>query len=103
MQIEITRTIKQKETVDIELPYYYKHDLMPDEGSAVIYGKVEAGKQTKITIRETFWGGARKEYELEIERSDISCYACYITQEHASCEEDYLDAKTAMLEALQGA
>jgi hypothetical protein len=38
--VEITKTTKEKVSVEVQLPYFYKHDLLPDDCDNVIYGKI---------------------------------------------------------------
>lgn len=99
MKIEITRTIRQKEIVDVEFPYFYKHDLLPDDGDTAIYGKIEEKVQTTIRITADY-GSGRKEYELSVERRNLSSYACYINNpEYASSKEEFLAAKAEAIAA----
>jgi hypothetical protein len=42
MNVEITKVTETKETIDVALPFYYKHDLQLDTSDAVIYGKIGA-------------------------------------------------------------
>ncbi len=101
MKVEITRTIRQKEIVDVEFPYFYQHDLsLDDAGDTVIYGKIEEKVQTTIKITSEY-GSGRKEYELAIERRSLPSYACYINNsEYASSKEEFLAAKAEAIAAL---
>jgi len=99
MKLEITRKVEQKEIVEIELPYYYKHDLMLDEVDVVIYGKVEENKCTAIQISQ----GRELEFELSVERRPAAQYGCYMADEYKSNEAEYLAAKVKLLAAAQDA
>ncbi len=98
MKLEITRKIETKETIEIELPYYYKHDLMLDSDDSVIYGKVEEKKHTAIHVSR--WG---KCFDLEVEERNAASFACYMTDEYKGCEAEYLAAKAKLLAAAQDA
>lgn len=97
MKLEITKTVTQKVEIEIDFPYYYKHDLMLDGADAVIFGKIEAKKCTTIGL--THHSGGDKSYELEIQRKEARNYACYMTAEHKSSEAEYLAAKRELIEA----
>ena len=103
MKLEITRKIDQNETVEIDLPYYYAHDLRVDEADVVIYGKIEAEQSTSITIRRAWVGGRGNEFELIIERCPASDFGYYMTNEYKSSEAKYLEAKAELLAAAQDA
>lgn len=102
MKLEITRKIEQKETIEIDLPYYYKHDLMLDEADVVIYGKVEEARCTTIRIGHSYRSDSN-EFELSVEDRPASAYGCYMTDEFKSSEDEYLGAKAELLAAAQNA
>lgn len=102
MKLEITRKAECKETVEIELPYYYKHDLMLDEADVVIYGKVEEKRCT--TIKVSYGYSSRStEFELSIEDRQAAAYGCYMADEYKSSEAEYLAAKAKLLAAAEAA
>jgi hypothetical protein len=101
MKIEITRKIEQKEIIEIEFPYYYKHDLMLDESDSVIYGKIEEEKHTAIQISNDYRGA--EEFSVEVEKRKAVTLDCYLTDEYKSDEAEYLAAKTKLLAAAQNA
>lgn len=102
MKLEITRKIEQKETVEIDLPYYYIHDLMLDEADVIIYGKVEEKRCTSIIIGHSY-GSHNNEFELSIEDRPASAYGSYMTDEYKSSEAEYLAAKAKLLAAAEAA
>nr|WP_294922162.1 hypothetical protein [uncultured Flavobacterium sp.] len=94
MEIEITEIVKNVKVIDVELPYYYKHDLFAEYGESIIYGKIEATKETSIHESETPEGG--KKYEIEIEEYDSiknSGLASYFNPEFKSTVNEYEAAK----------
>ena len=101
MKLEITRKIEQRETIEIELPYYYKHDLLLDDTDSVIYGKIEEKQCTKIRVHDNYQGSVS--FELEVEKIGAASAACYMTDEYKSNEAEYLDAKAKLLLAAQAA
>jgi len=100
MRLEITRKVEQRETIEIEFPYYYKHDLMGDESDSVIYGKIEERKCTAIQLS---YRRDEKEYSIEVEERSASAFACYMTDEYKSTEAEYLAAKFKLLALAQDA
>lgn len=102
MKLEITRKIEHTETIDIEFPYYYKNDLMPDDSSSIIYGKIEEMRHTSICIRHH---DLRNEdsYEIEIKEEHASNFSCYMVEKYKICESEYLAAKKTALAAIASA
>lgn len=103
MKIEITKSVQTKEIIDIELPYYFKHDLMLDNSNCIAYGKIEESKCTTITLHE-YYEDNSIEYELEIKKvhpAQFGCYGGYMIEKHKSCESDFIKAKDEMLAAIQ--
>jgi hypothetical protein len=92
MKIEITTTKIVKETIDVEFPYYYKHDLMSDYGENVIYGKIT--EDYAYTIQEIENYDGKLAFELEKDTWDGS----YFKEEYKSTKEEYEDAKRRALE-----
>ena len=89
MKIEVTRTKRVKEEIEIEFPYYYKHDLTDYdyENTCVVYGKIT--EKEEVTIQEKIRGNGNTIYELEKDsRSDS-----YFTEEYKSTEQEYKEAK----------
>lgn len=100
MKLKITKQIEQTEVVDIELPYYYKHDLLLDYADVVIYGKIEENKCTHIKIDR---GRDELVFELSTQSKPAAQYGCYITDEYKSSEAEYLAAKVKLLAAASAA
>lgn len=93
MTIELTKTINKTVKVDIDLPYYYKHDLMSDYGDSVIYGKIEENLGT--TIHEQIFGDTTS-YEIEKYRYTSianSGLSEYFDPMHKSSKKEYESAK----------
>lgn len=99
MQLEITRTESVREVIEIEFPYYYKHDLMLDESDAVIYGKVTVSNHTSIRVSK----GRSLEYELNLDKLPAQHYGCYMVDKYKSSESEFLAAKAEMLAAVESA
>lgn len=91
MKIEITTLKRVKKTIEVDFPYYYKHDLMSDYGDTVIYGKIMPGYE--ITIKEGKSYNGKKTYEIEKDsQSD-----CYFTKEYKSNKEEFESVKVRAL------
>jgi hypothetical protein len=98
MLVEITRTVKTKETIEIELPYFYKYDLMLDQCDSVVYGKITENDHR--TIRITYQG-RNVMVEVEGRRTDWRQIECYLTDEHKSNAREYAKAKAIAAEEVQ--
>ena len=103
MKITLIKQIPQIETIEVELPYYYKHDLMDDYGDSIIYGKIEEKLHT--SIHETKRYDSKEAYEIEkeehhsIENSGLSSY---FEDEHQSSREEFEAVKERCLSFLNG-
>ena len=106
MKLEIIKRIEEKVVVDIVLPYYYKHDLMLEGSDAIVYGKIEQDKSTRITIAK--WYGlpgqrGEREYEFAVNYAPAAHYSDYLTEKmYRSSEKEFLAAKAKMLKAVNG-
>jgi len=94
MKIEINKQITITEIIDIELPYFYKQDLMSDYGDAVIYGKIEEKNATAIHETKNYDG----EEKYEVEKCPFtsignSGFSCYFREEYKSTKEEFEAAK----------
>lgn len=93
MKLEVIETVKVTKEVDIDLPYYYRHDL----DNSTIYGKIEEKKCTYIQLTNYDYESI---YELNIEHRPANYFGCYMTEEYAGTEEEFLRAVRNMLDAL---
>jgi hypothetical protein len=99
MKLEIIKSIKEKQIIDIDFPYYYKHDLMLDTMDSVIYGKIEEFKNTAIIITDDYLNKSNYfEFEISIEPANIM--GCYMVDKHKSNELEYLTAKSKLITAI---
>lgn len=100
MKIEIEKKVTQIEIIEVEFPYYYKHNLMSDYGDCVIYGKIE--EKLCTTIEESNRNNIEKfviekEEYTSIKNSGLSCY---FNKEYKSNKEEFEDAKERCLSFL---
>ncbi len=93
MLVEIKENIKRVVTIDIELPYYYKHELSTGDefgdGMTVVYGKIEDTKCS--TIQETSRNNVDT-YEIEIEKYNsikTSGISSYFSDYYKSNKDEY--------------
>lgn len=93
MKIEITKSVRVKEEIDIEFPYYYSYGSM-------LYGKIDGGRDVTISISHD---DGTTRYELEVEAFQPSRVNSQVDPKNKSTEAEYLEAKAKMLAALQGA
>lgn len=95
MKIQIVREIKEVVEIEVDLPYYYKHDLGSDNGDVVIYGRIDE-KRHSVINESIFWDDSVS-YELEssahssIKRSGLSSY---FAEKFNSTEDEYNAAKS---------
>jgi len=54
MQFEMIERVKKKKIIEIEFPYYYKHDVGGDYDNSEIYGKIDCGLHTSIQETKCF-------------------------------------------------
>jgi hypothetical protein len=92
MEIEIIINSKIKKKINVNFPYYYKHDLGND---SVIYGKITEDFVYNIQKTENFEGVITHELEKDVFDSS---YHCYFSPEFDSSKEDYDKAKDRLLE-----
>ena len=94
MEIKLIKHIRQEVVVDVELPYYFKHDLSDDYSESIIYGKIEEKLYT--TIHETESWDGRKSYEIEKEEHESIAsrgLSSYFEDEHKSNKREYEEAR----------
>ena len=99
IEIEIQEKTYIKKKITVDLPYYYKHDLMSDHYNSIIYGKIEEGKTTTIQITDDYRDSTMT-YELEVEKCKNGGDGSYFKDKYKSNESEYLNAKVKMAEAL---
>lgn len=102
MKLEIIKYVPQVEIIEVELPHYYKHDLMSDYGDCVIYGKIE--EKLCTTIQESNKNGEDK-YEISKEDHESiknSGLSSYFDIKHKSSKEEFEEAKKRCLTFLNG-
>jgi hypothetical protein len=91
MKIEITEKIDIVKEIEIDLPYYYKHDLSGDRGSSIIYGKIT---ETKVfSIQEKEHSEIAFEFEIdEYPSLKQSGLTGYFKSEYKSTKSEYEEA-----------
>lgn len=100
MLVEVIKTMRMRETVEIELPYFYKHDLMMDECDSIIYGKI--GEREHYSIQVTYHRD-HADVKVERERTDWQHCSCYLGEEYKSNADEYAEAKALAIAAIQAA
>lgn len=101
MKLQIQRTARITETIDVALPHYYKDAALDDAGSA-IYGKVDATRHTSIEVSFDRWSRTET-FRLEIEHCEAATLGDYMTEKYRSDEAEYLAAKERLLAAARDA
>lgn len=95
MKIEITKHEPVKRVINVEFPYYYKHNLYPDYRESVIYGKI-IDEHKEITIHEREDRGGHLSFEIE----EDSMSSSYFEDKYKSSKEEYELAKRRALDFL---
>ena len=102
MKVEIKETVSVVKTIDVDLPYYYKHDFDMMTGDCVLYGKIESDKATTIQEGGTYQGAIKYEVEIEEHLSiKTSGLSGYFNDEYKSNESEFLEAKERMMEFMK--
>ena len=102
MLISVFKTVRTVEELEIEFPYYYKHDLRSDDGESVIYGKIEEGKHSSIHEVYSFGGNFTSNFEIEIEdiSKNYSSLSNYFEEEFKSTKQEFESVKQRALNHL---
>lgn len=88
--IEIEVDVVEKKKVEVEVPFYYKHDLSDDQSTTTIYGKITDTEVVTINrdvqyIRDTVRWEIRRE-----SRPHLQGYNSYLTEEkYRSSREEW--------------
>ena len=99
MKVEVTRTTKTKETVEVNLPYFYWIDV----GDFVLtHGKIDEHRHRSITYSVDPRSGLRA-VEINSEPTDWDTISCYLADEYKSNATEYEKAKQRAIEAAQDA
>lgn len=101
-KIKIIKQIQQEEIIEIELPYYYKHDLNLDFEDSIIYGKI--GENFHISIQESKNNDGKEIYEIEKEiypSIENSGYSCYFEDKYKSNKKEFEAVKERCLNFLK--
>ena len=102
MEIEINVISKIKKKININLPYYYEHNLSSDRYDSVLYGKICEKETTTIQITNQYLHDVIS-YEIEIAKCNPAKNDSYFTDEHKSSESEYLAAKAKVQTAINNA
>lgn len=103
MKIKLIKLIPQEEIIEVELPYYYEHDLMDDYGDSIIYGKIEEKLHT--SIHEIKGYDSKETYEIEKEKHrsiENRGLGGYFNEEYQSSKEEFEAVKERCLSFLNG-
>ncbi len=102
-KVEIRKRVLQVEIIEVELPYYYEHNLESECGDSVIYGKIEEKVSTSIKEAKDYDGFVQYQIEREEHNSinDTGLW-CYFNEEHKSYKEKFEAVKLRCLRFLNG-
>lgn len=92
--------IKKRQEIDVEIevnfPYYYKHDLYSDYGESIIYGKIISEKK-EVTIHEKDNLDGERQYEIEEDTMSHS----YFEDKYKGNKKEFEEVKQRALEFLK--
>lgn len=88
-KITIRKHVTTQTEIEVDLPYYYKHDLSDDHGDSIIYGRIDGEISTAIHENESVYGDVKYEIEKEKWTGDGS----YFSDDHKSTELEYNKVK----------
>ena len=100
MKVEVIRTTKTKELVEIDLPYFYRHDLDLVDVDCAIYGKIGERWHTSVKVYTDSFIGSRR-FTVEKEPTDWDRLSCYLNDEYKSKAIEYENAKQQAIQAAQ--
>jgi hypothetical protein len=95
MIVKISKQRSVTSEIDVEIPYYFKHDLgdaVGKEGHDIIYGKIE---ETQTTTIQEIIERNEKSYAIAVEKYnsiESSGNASYFEAEHKSSEKEFKQA-----------
>ena len=102
MKVEIKETVSVVKTIDVDLPYYYKHEFDTMTGDTVIFGKIMEDKSIAIKESGTYQGAETYEVEIEEHLSiKTSGLDSYFNEQYKSSEAEFLEAKERMMEFMK--
>ena len=102
MKVEVIRTTKTKELVEIDLPYFYRHDLDLVDVDCAIYGKIGERWHTSVKVYTDSFIGSRR-FTVEKEPTDWGRLSCYLADEYKSNATEYEGAKQMAIQTAQDA
>jgi len=103
MKVKIRKKKVEYEIIDVDVPYYYKHNLGVEHGSSFIFGCIDRQKITSIRVSVDAVG--KKTYAIDIEPitgdTALLYYTTYFESINASSKAEFLAAASEALQALQ--
>jgi hypothetical protein len=92
MKITINKRTYIKETVDIDLPYYYKQNIFLDYSDTEVYGRIDEKEHISISIT-TDNTGEYTRIQWEKKDTDWNSLGCYLEQKYKSNKETFIKIK----------
>lgn len=91
MKIEIEKSVSVKETIDVEFPYYFKHDVSSDHCNSVIFGKIELNRTVTLQKNHSYVC-TDDSWELNVEGCNAWRMGRYFAADCRSEEWEFLEA-----------
>ena len=92
MRVKTIKNTQTEEFIDVELPYYYKHDMSSKSYTYIIYGKIMKDREHAIMEEK---GPYKTNYEISSETGTV-CDS-YLSTVYESSEKEYESAKKRAL------
>lgn len=94
MKIEITKTVKQVETIEVELPCYFKQEIELFHKSEIVYVKMDENLCTVINeVKNTHGKEGYEVKKQKLESIEYSDFSFYFNTYLKSSEQEFESAK----------
>ncbi len=93
-KFEVQRTVQVLETIEVELPFYFKNDLSDYHSESVVFGRIEEKRVVKLHKNCSYAASSDVSWELSVEAvSSLKFFGGYLTEgEYQSGEAEFRGA-----------
>ena len=98
MKFNITVTETTTKSIEIELPYYYEHDLSGDNHDCIIYGKITEYGTYNIEKSHSY---NNNDLHYNLEKTDNQGIESYFQPQYKGSKKVYDDIYAEVLEFLK--
>ena len=99
MKITVVKHVRQEQEIDVDLPYYFESDESDNDGSQMIYGMMDKGRNVFIRIKRPY---SIDNDSREISITELFPYGAtqYLNGDYCSTKDDFNQALDEMLSAI---